>query len=727
MSQNDLQTPAPLLALAEHLGVLPEYHDIWGRRHVTSEATYRAILAQLGADPDAAAHPSPVAHSSALPPVVVVASDQATRITLHLPQSSLTHPHHWRITLEHGHSFEQHFMPADLPHQASGSGSDGLAALALHLPPIHDAGYHSLALYREDMPVAGMSLIVHPHRCYQPEAAAQGRRAWGLSTQLYGLQSRRNWGVGDYADLVSVVDWAARAGAALVGVNPLHALFPHNPAHASPYSPSSRRHFNVLPIAVEALPELSECLEAQALIGSADFRQRMEELRNAPLVDYPAVARLKFQVLEILYRHFRQTHLADNSPRARAFHDFVSQGGQALSRFCLYHALQDHFYRQDTALWGWPVWPEAFRDVHSQEVAAFAQAHPDRVEWHAWLQWLADGQLADAARRSFDRHLGVGLYLDLAVGVDRGGAETWMDPHLYALDAKVGCPPDDFNPSGQDWGLPPWVPQRLTEAAYAPYIAILRENMKHAGALRIDHVMGLMRLYWVPPGLRGDQGAYVRYPVDDLLGILALESQRNQCLIIGEDLGTVPDEIRHALHELGVLSYRLFYFERDEQGGFLPPERYPEQALVSASTHDLPTLRGFWRGLDIDWRTRLDLYPSESLRQSQIREREEDRQRVMALLAGEGALPGNGDTDPNTLADLGPLQVAALHRHLARSPSRIVLAQAEDLAGALEQANLPGTVDSHPNWRRKLPLPLEEWAGHEGFDRATQAMTQERG
>jgi (1->4)-alpha-D-glucan 1-alpha-D-glucosylmutase len=272
-------------------------------------------------------------------------------------------------------------------------------------------------------------------------------------------------------------------------------------------------------------------------------------------------------------------------------------------------------------------------------VTAFAAAQGERLEWVQWLQWHAHRQLAAVGGRSYEVGLGVGLYQDLAVGVDKGGAEVWMDRELYALEAKVGCPPDDFNPRGQDWGLPPWVPQRLREAAYQPFIAMLRANMKYAGALRIDHVMGMMRLFWVPPGMTGADGAYLSYPFRDLLGILALESQRNRCLIVGEDLGTVPDEARTALFRLGVLSYRLFYFERTGDGGFLPPWEYPAQALVAAGTHDLPTLAGFWRGTDIQLRTDLELYPSEELRQSQIEARRQDRARLLETLKADGLLP----------------------------------------------------------------------------------------
>ena len=397
-----------------------------------------------------------------------------------------------------------------------------------------------------------------------------------------------------------------------------------------------------------------------------------------------------------------------------------------MRRFALFHALQEHFFSQDSAFWGWPVWPEAYRKHASAEVQAFVAANSEQVEWHEWLQWLADRQLAAAAEHCRTRGLAVGLYQDIAVGVDKGGAETWAHPDLYALEARVGCPPDDFNPLGQDWGLPPWIPQRLRGAAYAPYIAMLRANMKYAGALRIDHVMGLMRLYWIPPGMKGDAGAYVSYPFQDLLGILNLESQRNRCLIVGEDLGTVPDEVRHALREAGVLSYKLFYFERQPDGHFWPANWFPEQALVAASTHDLPTLAGFWLGRDIEVRTALNLYPRPEMREQQIAARAEDRISLLADLASEGLLPEGVAEDPAEVPEFTPALCRAVHAHLARSPARLALLQAEDMLGQADQSNQPGTVDEHPNWRRKLVLAVEDWPGDERCTAMAATLAAER-
>lgn len=710
--------------LCELSGILPSYYDIWGRHHEASEATKHALLAVLGhtgsgevteAEFDRAiveAESSP--WSESLPPVQIVLVGEHVITTYRVKASDLGLHHTWRIVLESGDSLSDEFQPSEQERiDSHATNGEELIALSLRLPPLDDMGYHRLEIAHEGKTVAACSLIACPHTAYLPASVTEGPGVWGLAVQLYSLRSQANLGLGDYGDLIGLFNWAKQNGADLVGLNPLHALFPHNPRHCSPYSPSSRQFNNTLYIHLGSLPELAECEEARSLVESQDFKARIDALNGTDLVDYQGVAELKYRVLELLYRHFRAHHLANGTERAELFRAYLARGGEDLRLFSLYHALQEHFYRQDQSLWGWPVWPEAYRSPNGPEVAAFAEQHTDRIEWQAWLQWLADEQLAAASRHAAELGLGIGLYQDLAVGVDKGGAETWMHRNLYALDCRIGCPPDDFNLLGQDWGLPPWIPQKLRQAEYRPYIAMLRANMKHAGALRIDHVMGLMRLYWIPPGMKGDAGAYLAYPLRDLLGILALESHRNRCIIVGEDLGTVPDEVRHALHEMRVLTYRLFYFERQQDGQFMPPERYPHQALVAATTHDLPTLAGYWKGLDIKVRTELALFPNEDIRSRQISGRAEDKAKLLASLAHEGLLPDGISTNPDETPELTPALFRAILAYIARTPARIALVQAEDMLGQEEQSNMPGTVDEHPNWRRKLPIELECWPSDE--------------
>ncbi len=725
-----------LRRLAERAGILPEYHDIWGNGHATSDDTRRALLGamDLPCGDEAACEAALEGWRERdwrrrLPPAQVVRADAPIRVPVCLPARQAGPTWRWHLALEDGTRREGRVAPAQLETLDSAriAGEDWHMR-ALDLPPIAQTGYHRLEISFEDdsgPETADMALIVSPARCHRPEAIQGDKRVWGVTAQLYGVRSRRNWGMGDFTDLLGLTEWAAQAGAVLFGVNPLHALFPHNPRHASPYSPSSRRFLNTLYLDVESVPEFAECGEARAQVAEPDFQARLRALRATGLVDYADVAAAKSGILVLLHRHFRAHHHDD--ARGRAFRAWLENGGGELARFARYQALQEHFHARDPGLWGWPVWPAAYRDPASAEVAAFAAENAERVEYFLYLQWLAEAQLDRVGERSIALGLGIGLYRDLAVGVDLGGAETWSQRRVYALDARIGSPPDDFNLLGQDWGLPPWIPHRLREAGYAPFIAMLRANMRGAGALRLDHVMGLMRLYWVPPGMRGDQGAYVAYPFQDLLGILALESQRNRCLVVGEDLGTVPDAVRAAMAERDILSYRLFYFEREHDGAFRAPADYPEAAAVAATTHDLPTLAGYWRGRDLDLRAGLGQFPDTEERERQSAARAMDRERLLAALAREGVLPDGFPPHPAGSAEMNPALILAVHRYLARAPAKLALAQAEDMLGEVEQANLPGTVDGHPNWQRKLCLDLEAWGSDPRVIGLAGAMRAERG
>ena len=515
---------------------------------------------------------------------------------------------------------------------------------------------------------------IEPGPCYRPELLEKGGRVWGFGVQLYGVRSERNWGIGDLTDLRVLVETAAGFGAALVGVNPLHA------AHVSPYYPSSRHALNTIYLDVESISEFGQCAQAQQLVKSKEFQERLRALREQELVDYDGVRSAKMQVLELLYACFRH-----DRARRKRFAEFQKESPKGLRDYALYEAL-----REELGSGGWQSWPEGFKDPASPQVRKFSRTQAQRVEFHAYLQWNARLQLDLAQRRAQALGMPIGLYFDLALGSDRGGAEVWSDHAAYATDASIGAPPDEFNPRGQDWGLPPYAPRALRAAAYRPFVDLLRANMPLGGALRLDHVMALARLYWIPLGHKPDKGGYVNYPLHDLLGLLAQESRRNRCMVIGEDLGTVTAELRKALNEAGVLSYRPLLFEKDPKGEFCPPAAYPRDALVCASTHDLPTWRGYWEGWDLDLREKLgltvDLQKERSLR-------EQDKQKLKRALEREGF-----DTS-----------AAGAHAFLARSPSKVLMVQPEDVFEVLEQANLPGTVDEHPNWRRKLPVALERW------------------
>ncbi|MDQ0024265.1 (1-_4)-alpha-D-glucan 1-alpha-D-glucosylmutase [Variovorax paradoxus] len=682
--------------LCRHHGISPAYVDAFGtQRHATPESL-AALLGEFGVHAGAAevdaAGSSPV---PAMPPVLVVQAD-ARHWSLQLPH--LSGRLHWRLSDEEGRSRQGEADAQPWPH--------GCCTMELTEPLA--PGYHWLHI---DGLVGRTLVVASPGRCYRPPAVRDGGRVWGPAVQLYALRSQRNWGMGDFGDLEALIDGMAGQGADVVGLNPLHALFPTDPLRASPYSPSSRQWLNVLYIDVEAADDFAHCEAARRRVESPEFQGRLAALRAAPMVDHAGVAAVKFEVLELLFEHFRSHHLSPaGAPdeRGEAFLAFVSAHGEPLRRHALFEALQAHFAAADPHCWGWLAWPEAYREVDSPEVKAFEAQHESRLQYHQYLQWIADCQLARAGKRCTALGMGIGLYLDLAVSADRGGSDAWTSQHCFAVGASIGAPPDEFNPAGQNWGLPPLRPDRLRTHHYEPFVQMLRANMRHAGALRIDHVMGLMRLFWIPPGRTAHDGAYVRYPVEEMLAIVALESHRNSCMVVGEDLGTVEDAMREALARADVLSYRLLYFEKQQDGGFTPPETYPAAALVAISTHDLATLFGWWSGHDLRLRLALGLFPDPRLFDAQLLGRAQERIRLLLAVREAGLL--SQDEAAQALAHATPSTrtMQAVHAFLAAAPSALMVFQLEDVAGKVDQANMPGTTDTHPNWRRKLAPTVQE-------------------
>lgn len=703
-------------------GIEPAYHDIWGTLHQAPEASLRAFLTEMGipAGDDRALATAlearlAQARGRALAPSNVVRARQPEASVALRVNALPAGPLRWRLSLEAGESREGALESSRLE-------PDGQGVARWRLPMALPPGYHRLEVLAGEQVAASTLLIASPGRCWQPERLREGGRVFGPSVQLYALRSARNWGIGDFTDLLAVLEhWAAR-GADFVGLNPLHAIFPHDAGHASPYSPSSRLFLNVLYLDVEAMEDFAESERARARVASPEHQARLAELRASELVDHVGVAALKLDLLCVLWAGFRARHLERGDARAQAFEAWRAERGPALREQALFDALSLRFHEADPGAWRWPQWPAEFQDAEGEAVRAYGEGTPAMVGFFEYLQWQAELQLAAVARRAEALGLAIGLYLDLALAADRHGAEVWTRRALYAGNAGTGAPPDDFALLGQDWGLPPPVPERMTESGYAHFIAVLRANMRHAGALRIDHVMSLMRLFWVPPGGRPADGAYVRYPFEDLLAIVALESERNRCLVVGEDLGTVPPEVREALGRAEVLSYRLLYFEKQHDGNFRLPSDYPAGALVAASTHDLPTLAGFWSGADLDLRERLGLFPDGATAQRQRWFRGEDRARLLWALEREGLVRGEDIEGLLAARELPADTVLALHAFLARTPCRMLAVQLEDLEGAVEAVNVPGTSTEHPNWRRKLPRPIEEWARDARFDALTEAL-----
>jgi 4-alpha-glucanotransferase len=464
-------------------------------------------------------------------------------------------------------------------------------------------------------------------------------------------------------------------------------------------------------IDVEAIPEYAVCEPARRIVESEEFKAKLVALRKEKRVDYPAVLALKMPVLEVLHEYFHHNYLGRRpNARGEAFHHFQDEGGLALEYFATFCALQEHFIAESPHLAYWRHWPEAYRNPHSGEVARFARQHHRRIEFFQYLQWVADGQLADVTVHCSARNMAVGLYRDLAVGAPDDSAEIWSNQELIASGVGIGAPPDPLNHKGQDWGLTPFNPVTLRAAAYRPLVEILRANMHHAGAMRLDHAMALLRLYWVPQGAAADQGAYVRYPVDEMFGLVALESIRNKCAIIGEDLGTVPDGFRERMREAEFFAYRLLIFARRHDGEFQSPHEYEGHALVAVGTHDMPPLLGFWEGGDLIHRERLNLYPRPEMVEEERNSREVDRGRLVRALTAEGLLPGDFPIGPHLNSHQEEELLAAAHRFLARTPCQLMMVQLEDLVGQKSQMNLPGTVDEHANWQIRYPYVVEKLA-----------------
>ncbi len=700
--------------LCRRYGISAAYHDAFGTLRHASPENLAALLAEFGVQAGAATGEEPDASSApAMPPIQVVQA-HAPHWSLQLPQRSGSL--RWRLRDEQGLVRQGEADAQPWPH----------GSCTLQLAETLAPGYHWLQV---DGLAGETMLVASPGRCYRPPAVQDGGRVWGPALQLYSLRSARNWGIGDFGDLETLVDRMAGQGADLIGLNPLHALFPTDPPRASPYSPSSRQWINVLYIDVEAVDDFAACEAARRRVESPEFQGRLAALRAAPLVDHAGVAAAKFEVLELLFEHFRARHLSPaGAPDARgeAFLAFVSAHGEPLRQHALFETLQAHFAAADPQCWGWLAWPEAYREADSPEVQAFAAQHAERLQYHQYLQWVAECQLARAGERCTALGMGIGLYLDLAVSVDRGGSDAWAARHCFAAGASIGAPPDEFNPAGQNWGLPPLRPDHLRTHHYQPFVQMLRANMRHAGALRIDHVMGLMRLFWIPPGRSPHDGAYVRYPVEEMLAIVAVESHRHRCMVVGEDLGTVEDAMREALARADVLSYRLLYFEKQQGGGFTPPAAYPAAALVAISTHDLATLAGWWSGHDLRLRLALGLFPDPRLFDAQLLDRAQERVRLMLAVREAGLLSPDEAAQALSLAAPSPRIVQAVHAFLAAAPSALMVFQLEDVAGEVEQANMPGTTDTHPNWRRKLAPTVQELAAGVAMQGLTEHLRAAR-
>jgi 4-alpha-glucanotransferase len=626
-----------LLTKAAEAGIESEFIDVHGHRRVTEPAALEAILAAL---------PARAPYRFVDGPVVVRSGLQG-RTAL---RQAVTLPVAWKIV-------------ADLKVIAKGSATDRTIVWPAGLP----TGSYRLQLSDADSSSEEVPFLVAPQRAF----GGDFDRSWLVAVQLYGVTSARNWGMGDFTDLKTLIELAAALGAGGVGLNPLHALFDDRPGDCSPYSPNSRLFLNALYIDVEKLPEFA---------AAAADPELLSEARGSDIVDYAAVAALKWKALRAAFATFRSKPDAE---RKRDFDAFRAERGVLLSRFACFEALRHKFNVP------WWEWPEEWRQSDDSRCAAL-RAGPEgvEVEFVEFVQWVADRQLQSC--RDLAKRLGmkVGLYLDVAVGVQADGFDAWNEQAAISRHLAVGAPPDALNTAGQNWGLAGFNAAGLEAQRFQPFRDMIGASMRHAGAIRLDHVLGLMRLYLVPHGFSARDGVYVRMPFEALLAVTAQESVAHRCVVIGEDLGTVPEGFREQMAGWGIWSYLVMMFERDDRGRFRGVDHYAADALVTFNTHDLSTYAG-WRSFgDLAQKRALGLDPGET-----------DDQRWHALHMFSDALRQHGIDNHDLYAML---------EFLSRTRSRLLAVSLEDLLGVAEQPNIPGTVDEHPNWRRKLPVALAE-------------------
>ncbi|WNI24758.1 4-alpha-glucanotransferase [Streptomyces sp. ITFR-16] len=669
------------------------------------DGTVVAVLGALGVDattPEAVREALDAAESAArsrlLPPTVVVWSGEplppaltglppGTELTLHPEEPAAAPPPRMRIPAG---CTDPAVSPDGAPPAPEGGtpAPDAVSTAApapawWAEPPL---GVHRLTARAPGRPDSSCTLVVAPARVPQPPG-----RSHGFLVQLYSLLSARSWGMGDLGDLADLASWSGRClGAGFVQINPLHAAVLGDPTDPSPYRPSSRRFADPVHLRIESVPEYGHAADPAAL---DELRRRAAELSDAvltkgALIDRDAVWALKRQALD----HLVAVPLTPG--RRAAYCDFLAEQGQALEDHALWCALAE-VYGSD-----WHTWPAPLRDPRSTATARARTGLLERVDFHCRLAWLTDGQLAAAQRAARDAGMAVGIVHDLAVGVHPGGADTWAQQDAFARGMSVGAPPDAFNARGQDWGLPPWRPDALAASGYAPYRGLLRGLLAHAGALRIDHVMGLFRLWWVPEGRPPTEGTYVTHDAEAMLAVLVLEAHRAGTVVIGEDLGTVEPGVREALARRGVLGTSVLWFERDWSGNGRPlaPEDWREDCLATATTHDLPSTAARLTGDHVTLRHRLGL-----LTRSLDEERTEDGADTaewLALLTRLGLLPEGGNDEEAA--------VRAVHRFLLRTPARMAGVWLPDTIGDRRPQNLPGTWDQYPNWR----LPIADAGGH---------------
>jgi 4-alpha-glucanotransferase len=708
--------------LVEQRGIGTDFIDAWGKPAQISKHNQEKLLETMGypiGDEEALLaqleNEAIIEWQSPLNSVYVFRKKQAIVVLMRCTITDAAQAHSLRIQTEAGDKHVVKFEPVDGELLASQEiESVEWQQYSLELKLDLPLGYHDIHLYCGRKKLAQSKLIIAPAKCYTPKAIEQGKKLWGYSVQLYCLRSERNWGIGDFSDLAYVAQKAAAWGADFIGLNPIHQLYPANPQACSPYGPSSRRWLNYLYIDVESV-ECFDADEVQQWMQAENVAQRLVSLREKDWVDYESVAELKLAALERIFAIYHSKYLSKQTKQKKAFDAFIEDGGESLRGLAIFEAIQMKLKQEGKPYWGCTVFPEQYKDADSAAVKRFAKKHHQEVLFYMFLQWQAQSQFELASKASIDAGMTIGLYRDLAVGVSDGSAEIWSNQDLYCTDVSVGAPPDILGPLGQKWGLPPMDPEVLSQQQYQPIVDLFASNMKASGALRIDHAMALLRLWWVHNDDNASEGVYVNYPVDDLLAILALESQRNKALVIGEDLGTVPEAIREKLQDNGVYSYR----------GFFSPSHYPEQSMATLTTHDMPTLIGYWHCDDLTLGKTVGLYPDDEVLQSLFESRHENKQQILNTMHGHHSISDEISRDVNYVGMSKALNFG-MQKHMSTGSSALLSLQLEDWLEMDKPVNIPGTFNEYPNWKRKLTQNIEQIFSRPDLQALAGDLTQAR-
>lgn len=704
-----METLDGLDLLAHEAGIQPGYLDHKGIFHPTSAATKLALLQAMGLlaedrDPQSVvAARREESRQLLLPKVLVLSADETpSTIPLVLDEKETAGPLHYSLEINGEEHSSGIFPPVPLTPVGQNTSNGRLyrrfhSHIADKIPP----GYHRLTVTttrRKD----STSLIVAPPCCYLPEKLSQGKRLWGIGTEVPSLHSRRNWGIGDFTDIEQLIDLTADIGGDFVGLSPLHALYPTSPNQCNPFSPSNRFFSNFLFIDPDRVGERHGSFTDQPWAAA------LSQCRAMEAIDYDTVARLKREAMLAGYRNFHQNHLASHSEQANQFRLFKEKGGSTLYNHALYEALQDFFSDSDPSVRGWRQWPPQFHHPESQAVKQFAHRHHDTVEFHCYVLWQAELQLASCGNRSLSRRLGVGLCLEMAAGPASNGAEVWSNQLLYTTDATIGSPPDDNHPEGIDCGLAPPIPFRLVESAYSSFSALLQSTMRFAGALQIVHPQQFDRLYWIPGGGTAKDGAYVNYPLEDLLAVLALESLRNRCVVIAEEGGPATEETEKIFKKKKIFFSRFFCNAKEGDAGPVSPQNFPQYSLTMVAPLGYPTLASFWKGDDIVRDDFAVSAVSEKKRDDILTRRQTARAMILSALDEQKLLPADTADDSTHAPEMTGSLSRAVHRYLARSPAQLVIARLEDIF-LLRGYGIPADREhNHLVWQCKFPLFLEE-------------------